>query len=394
MQPSKKMFSLLSFLLLTGFLIADTSNGLAPEVTDLNAEDVSYSLEKKIPYLKTAFVDFVPNDLDDFIPVGTLDSDSVNKEAIESFLQEIADEKHGNTDSFLISHKNHLLVESYFKRGRINYPHYQMSITKSYTALAIGRAIKLGYMDMEDLNKPIVHFLKDLDLSSIASGTKEITLHQAMHMKSGIRIDKKISKELMKDPESLKKQGQIQAYLQYTQPIKSSEVTFKYQGADPSIAMQILEVKVPGSAEDFIRDELLKPMGITNYSWQEDVSGLPKSAAGSSICSRDMLKFGMLMMNKGVFNDQPLIDPEFIEIATSALDKNPNRTYGYFWWGHEVKVGSKTYLCTSGRGAGGQLILIFPQLELILVTTAHNKGMGQMLKLAGQRVIPALFGKI
>ena len=394
MQTSKKMFSLLSFLLLTGFLIADTSNGLAPEVTDLNAEDVSYSLEKKIPYLKTAFVDFIPNDLDDFIPVGTLDLDSVNKEAIESFLQEIADEKHGNTDSFLISHKNRLLVESYFKRGRINYPHYQMSITKSYTALAIGRAIKLGYMDMEDLNKPIVHFLKDLDLSSIASGTKEITLHQAMHMKSGIRIDKKISKELMKDPESLKKQGQIQAYLQYTQPIKSSEVTFKYQGADPSIAMQILEVKVPGSAEDFIRDELLKPMGITNYSWQEDVSGLPKSAAGSSICSRDMLKFGMLMMNQGVFNDQPLIDPEFIEIATSALDKNPNRTYGYFWWGHEVKVGSKTYSCTSGRGAGGQLILIFPQLELILVTTAHNKGMGQMLKLAGQRVIPALFGKI
>lgn len=394
MQPSKKMFSLLSFLLLTGFLIADTSNGLAPEVTDLNAEDVSYSLEKKIPYLKTAFVDFIPNDLDDFIPVGTLDSDSVNKEAIESFLQEIADEKHGNTDSFLISHKNRLLVESYFKRGRINYPHYQMSITKSYTALAIGRAIKLGYMDMEDLNKPIVHFLKDIDLSSIAPGTKEITLHQAMHMKSGIRIDKKISKELMKDPESLKKQGQIQAYLQYTQPIKSSEVTFKYQGADPSIAMQILEVKVPGSAEDFIRDELLKPMGITNYSWQEDVSGLPKSAAGSSICSRDMLKFGMLMMNQGVFNDQPLIDPEFIEIATSALDKNPNRTYGYFWWGHDVKVGSKTYSCTSGRGAGGQLILIFPQLELILVTTAHNKGMGQMLKLAGQRVIPALFGKI
>ena len=394
MQPSKKMFSLLSFLLLTGFLIADTSNGLAPEVTDLNAEDVSYSLEKKIPYLKTAFVDFIPNDLDDFIPVGTLDSDSVNKEAIESFLQEIADEKHGNTDSFLISHKNRLLVESYFKRGRINYPHYQMSITKSYTALAIGRAIKLGYMDMEDLNKPIVHFLKDIDLSSIAPGTKEITLHQAMHMKSGIRIDKKISKELMKDPESLKKQGQIQAYLQYTQPIKSSEVTFKYQGADPSIAMQILEVKVPGSAEDFIRDELLKPMGITNYSWQEDVSGLPKSAAGSSICSRDMLKFGMLMMNQGVFNDQPLIDPEFIEIATSALYKNPNRTYGYFWWGHDVKVGSKTYSCTSGRGAGGQLILIFPQLELILVTTAHNKGMGQMLKLAGQRVIPALFGKI
>ena len=36
-------------------IFADSSNGLAPEVTDLNAKDVSYTLEKKIPYLEKAY---------------------------------------------------------------------------------------------------------------------------------------------------------------------------------------------------------------------------------------------------------------------------------------------------------------------------------------------------
>lgn len=37
--------------------------------------------------------------------------------------------------------------------------------------------------------------------------------------------------------------------------------------------------------------ELLGKMEITNYVWQNDVSGLPKSAAGSSMRSRDMLSY-------------------------------------------------------------------------------------------------------
>ena len=380
---------ILTFSFLSSTLLADNSNGLAPEITDLNSKDISYDLEKKIPYLEKAFISTKPQDLKDGIAVGELGVDAGNKDMILAFAKEIAANKHNNTDSLLIYHQGKLLFESYFKRGRRNYPHYQMSITKSYTAMALGRAMQLGYISMADLNKPVVSFLKDIDQTKLAPGASEITLHQAMHMRSGIRVDKAKARQAMKKPASLKGQGQIQTYMSLSAPITEKSKAFKYQGSDPSICMQVLEAIVPGSAADFIKKEVLLPMGITNYGWQADISGLPKSAAGSSWRSRDMLKMGQLVLQDGKWNNSQHLPADYVSRATGPIDINDFRTYGYFWWGHDAKVGNKTYKCKSGRGAGGQFILMFPELELIIVSTAHNKGMGDMLKIAPEKIIPA-----
>ncbi len=264
-----------------------------------------------------------------------------------------------------------------------------MSITKSYTALAIGRAMQLGYLSMADLNRPVVSFFKDINQENLAKGTKEITLHQAMHMNSGIRIDKNKAKQALQRPENFKGQGQVQLYLELSQAISNNSKKFKYQASDPTLAMQVLEAVVPGSAETFIKTELLGKMAINNYAWQQDLSGLPKAAAGASLRSRDMLKMGMLVMQKGKWKNQQLIPVNFIEQATSAIDVNRFRSYGYFWWGHEVKVAGQKVRCISGRGAGGQFIMMFPEQELIIVSTAHNKGMGKMLKAAPKALLPA-----
>ena len=370
------------------------SNGLAPEVTDLNAEDVSYQLEHKLPYLENYFASSRPEDMGDGIAVGQLGLDAGDKRLVLRYARELArpadNPRTGRTDSLLISHQGKLLFESYYRRGRVNYPHYQMSITKSYTAMAIGRAIQLGHLTMDDLNQPAISFLKDLNRTRLTKGADTITLHEAMHMTSGIRLDADKANLLRQQPGRLKGQGQIQAYLEHSTPIPPAPREFKYQASDPSIAMQVLEAVVPGGAEDFIRDELWGRMGVENYHWQDDISGLPKSAAGSSVRSRDMLKMGMLVMNNGKWQDQQLIPAEFVEQATSPLRQTFGKShYGYFWWGEDVEVGGKTYCCKQGRGAGGQFIFMFPKLDLIAVATAHNRGMGNMLQTLPQKLIPA-----
>ena len=154
--------------------------------------------------------------------------------------------------------------------------------------------------------------------------------------------------------------------------------------------MQVIESVVPGSARAFIETELLGKMGITNFAWQNDVSGLPKSAAGSSMRSRDMVKWGMLVMNDGQWNGEQIIPAAFVAKATSRLYTNPQGTsYGFFWWRHDMEVGEREFDCISGRGAGGQFILILPELNLIAVITAHNKGMGQLLKTFPEQILPA-----
>ena len=397
LAPIKKLFSLelklrnlltaVLFTFLTSNLAAN--NGLAPEVTDLNAKDISFQKEKEIPYLEKPFISASPKALNDQLKVGKLGIDGGKKELVLKYVRELAkksdDPKSGKTDSLLIAYKDKLLFESYFRRGRRNYPHYQMSITKSYTAYALGRAIQLGHLSMDDFHKPVVSFLKEIKPDQLAKGTDKITLDQAMQMRSGIRLPKKKIGEIVRKPDLLKGQGQARAYLQFSQDLTdlpdSSLQPFKYQSSDTVLTMQVLEAVVPGTAEDFIRKQLLKPMGITNYGWQEDLSGFPKAAAGSSLLSRDMIKMGLLTLNQGKWNGKQHLPKEFVKKATTPLlfKGTTGSDYGYFWWYQDRQIKDKKYPCIQGRGAGGQFIFVFPTLELVAVATAHNQGMGQML---------------
>ena len=58
-----------------------------------------------------------------------------------------------------------------------------------------------------------------------------------------------------------------------------------------------------------------------------------------------------------------------------------------------MEVDGEKIDCISGRGAGGQFLLLFPELDLIAVFTAHNKGMGALLKVFPDRVLAAVTRK-
>jgi CubicO group peptidase (beta-lactamase class C family) len=192
----------------------------------------------------------------------------------------------------------------------------------------------------------------------------------------------------------LKGQGQIRAYLENSAPIPKPPRAFKYQEADPSITMQVLEAVVPGGAKEFIAKEVFGKMGITNFAWEHDVSGLPKAAAGNGLCSRDMLKWGMLVLQEGKWQGEQLIPATFVKRATSPISLSyGNSFYGYFWWVEDPQVEGKSWHCIEGRGAGGQFIFMFPELDLIAVITAHHKGLGTMLATLPQRVLPAFVPK-
>jgi len=398
MKIHPTLYSLLTLTLLSSVTWLhgeQPSNGLAPEVPGLNLKDKLYQLEFKLPDLEKPFISVSPADKQDRLVVGQLGKDGGDRAMIEAYANELAapakDEKVGQVDSLLIGYHGKLLFESYYRRGRANFPHYQMSITKSYTALAIGRAIQMGLLKMEDLDKPAIGFLKELDATKLVAGADTITLAQAMQMSSGIRLGDKKANELMKDPAKLKGQSEIQAYLQYSAPIPPMPREFKYQEPDTAIAMQVLNAVAPGGAEEFIKTELLGRMSITQYHWEPAISGLPKSAAGSSVLSRDMLKFGQLILNKGKWNGEQLIPEAYLTRATTPSQINEH--YGFFWWVDNFTVGGKTYHSFQGRGAGGQFIFMFPDLDLVAVITSHNKGMGDTLQTLPQRIIPAFVKK-
>ena len=378
-------------------VFAQQSDALAPEATVAEAMLSFWD----IPVLKEAFIDASPSDRKDGVPVGELGIDGGNKAMILELAQEIAGNTYGIFDSFLIAHRGKLLFESYYTRGRINLPHPQVSATKAYTGLLLGRAIQLGYLTMDDLDKPLVSFLKDLDPTKFVEGVEKITLHQALTMRSGIRISKEQQAEFEKNPAQLKGQGQVQALLEHSAPITLESQSFLYQG-DPTLVMQVIDAVVPGTAMDFIRKEFFDKIGITNYSWGTDVSGLPSAGVESSITSRDMVKLGILAMNKGKWNGEQLVPEAFIAKATSRIlltgsdvdvygggKDVSNQGYGYFWWNADLKYGNKSYYSASAQGGGGQYIIVIEELDLIVVATGHNNNDNSTLQIIAEKILPA-----
>jgi CubicO group peptidase (beta-lactamase class C family) len=218
-------------------------------------------------------------------------------------------------------------------------------------------------------------------------------------MRSGIRISKEQNEEFDKNPAQLRGKGQVQAFLEHSAPITIESQSFLYQD-DPMWVMQVIDEVVPGTAKEFSKNEFLDKMDITNYGWGTDVSGLPAAGWKSSITSRDMVKLGILAMNKGKWNGEQLIPEAFIAKATNKIvnlkddqaffvgDKVSEPGYGYFWWQANMKTGSKTYFTTSAQGGGGQHIIVIEELDLIVVITGHMAEVN-IMQMTAQRIIPA-----
>lgn len=395
-MKNKSGLLLFVLLLLIQHSFAQQMNHKAPEATT----DQMQGSFREIPKLEKGFLDATPDHRNDGIPLGKLGVDSGNKAQILKLGEEISDKKHGVYDSFLIVHKDKLVFESYYVRGRINLAHPQASATKAITSLLMGRAIQLGYLTMEDLDKPLVNFLKDLDPSKFVEGAEKITLHKALTMRGGIRISGKQEAEFMKNPDALKGQNFVQTLLRTTQTITQESQNFSYGNFNTRLVMHVIEAVVPGTTKDFIKTELLDKLGIANYKWQNEVDGLPASGWKVSITSRDMVKLGMLAMNNGKWKGEQLISKDYITKATSRIllvgdddifggGKDVSQQgYGYYYWNGDLKSGNKIYYSSSAQGGGGQFIVLVKELDLMVVVTAHNND-GQTLQVIAERVIPA-----
>lgn len=354
-----------------------------------------------ISELSKPYISSAPTNLGDGIAVGALSAK--DSKALTVLAQEIAQGKHGNYDSLLISQHGKLLFESYYKRGRVDLSHPQSSATKSYTSVALGRAIQMGYLSMDDLDKPVISFLGDVDTSKLVPGADKVTLHHALTMTTGIQIPQEGWQALEKDLQRVNGQGEVQAIFEDSAPITKQTQVFEY-GTGPQLIMQVIEAKVPGSAKDFIANEVFGKLGITNYSWCTAPSGLPESGWKVSVTARDMLKVGHLAMNNGRWQGEQLLPAAYVKKATTRQvivgdddvfgggELVSNQGYGYFWWSTDLAHGNTAYHAASAQGGGGMYILLIRDLDLTLVVTAHERD-DTTQQLTAERILPLFVAK-
>jgi CubicO group peptidase (beta-lactamase class C family) len=92
-----------------------------------------------------------------------------------------------------------------------------------------------------------------------------------------------------------------------------------------------------------------------------------------------MAKFGYLFLKEGLWQNEQIISKEWVNISTQnhidpamyGSDFPWADGYGYQWWIWEDIYGRKVdaYMAS---GWGGQWIIIFPELDMVVVSTAGN----------------------
>jgi hypothetical protein len=134
--------------------------------------------------------------------------------------------------------------------------------------------------------------------------------------------------------------------------------------------------KVSGvSLYEYLKPRLLDPLGIVDVVWEMDNDGYNMGNGGSHMKTSDLAKMGLFLINKGKWNGQQLLDPEWIGAATTPhIYQHPERTPeenenaaddGSQGYGYQIWMGRHN----SYRAIGGQnqLIMVIPEYDLIVV---------------------------
>jgi len=248
--------------------------------------------------------------------------------------------------------------------------HDVRSISKSITSLLWG--IAQGRGKVPPLNTPVLDLLPD-QAEYKNSGREAITLAHLLSMSSGLEWNEPSVYNSTNDEFGLYWRGSQANYVFRRALVKAPGSTFNYNGGGTAVVAQILSERVGMPLQDYARQYLFEPLGITDWEWLNDFRGRPLAFAGVRLRPTDLARIGQLVLQKGQWQGRQIVPAEWIEASTRPqVNIGDGWQYGYQWWlGSSPALGHKVSW-SAGIGNGGQRLFVAPELDLVVAITAGD----------------------
>ncbi len=290
------------------------------------------------------------------------------EQGIDSAMLTKADERiienYPNIYSFLVVRNGFLIYEKYYEGMNKDSFNPVYSITKSVTSALTGIAIKENIL--QDTNQKVSELIPDYFASIDDEKKKEITLENVLTMTGGLEsIDSDYFK-FFSSPDWLE-------FALKKPLIDAPGEKFVYNTGLTQLLSGVITEKAKMSTKEFAEKYLFGPLHINIRRWDCDSKNCYGGGSGLYLTPQDMAKFGYLYLNKGKWDGNQIIPEEWVTESTTAhINREPDSDYGYLFWIYKTTnpVTGKSYDTYSAEGAGGQKIIVIPELELIVVITA------------------------
>lgn len=225
------------------------------------------------------------------------------------------------------------------------------SVTKIFISTAIGVLIDRGLVKPEDRLTDLLRGQIDFDYDPVWD---RVTVLNCLQHRMG--IDREVIN--IDDDELTAKAGCNWLKTAFDcPPVSEPGSVAKYTDTAHYLLSRVITAVTGKIADQFIYDELLKPMGFRQVSWARCPQGYTVGSSGSSMRASDVVKLGKLYLDRGVWDGKRLLSEQWVDYA----EKN------------EIclkKEGHTSFL--SKGGMIGQIVMYSRRLNIAVAWHSHS----------------------
>lgn len=327
------------------------------------------------------------NDLMKSLPRG--ESDERLDKAFDRYLAAVAKAEQ-ELHSIMILQGGKVLKEHWMGEGAPQKPHILNSVSKTFTASAVGFAVAEGRIKLTD---KVISFFPDKLPAVVSDNLCQMEIRHLLTMNSGHDVEPKRGDI----PEG---EDWVKYFL--SAPVVHQPGTFFVYNTLATYVLSAIVQQVTGERLlDYLYPRLFRPLGIVGATWQQSPQGIDAGGYGLYLNTEDLAKMGQLFLQQGEWNGRQILPKEWIaeaskaqveslpagvrreNLTTKPKDSDWLQGYGYQMW----RCRHNAY---RADGARGQYIIVLPECDAVIAMTANISDMQAEINLVWKHLLPAL----
>lgn len=264
--------------------------------------------------------------------------------------------------SLLVSRHGQIVSEYYARGVRPTTLANIKSASKSVISTLVGIAIERGLI--KGLREPIASWYPELRQDRDAR-KQRITIEDLLTMRSGLEST---------SGRNYGRWVQSPNWVRFalTRPMVSNPGEgMQYSTGTSHVLSDILTKATKVSTWQFANEALATPLGFTLARWPTDSQGIYFGGNDMLLTPKQMVSLGELYLRRGLVNGKQVVPASWVDTSCvprtySAYDSD--RKYGYGWWMQAFQGGTACF----AWGFGGQYIMVFRDLDLVVVATSST----------------------
>jgi len=279
----------------------------------------------------------------------------------------------GFIDGLLVVRNGYLIAEQYYNGYNKTSPHNVMSVSKSFLSAIAGLAFHNGFID--SLGEKMLDYFPEYIYPGIDQRKYNITIEHLLTMRMGIASESENNYAVFFEIQS--SLNWIKATIEYPLIFNPGE-RMRYNTFQTHLLSAIIAKATNQSTRDFATEYLFDEMHIDVDDWRQDPQGYYFGGSDMYFTPREMAVLGYLYLQNGNLNRKQILPEAWVQLTLSPSSNftHPNQwgelrnyNYGYLWW--LGQIGDHDIFMALGYG--GQFVIVFPDLNLIVVSTSNNQ---------------------